>query len=315
MISSFVAGLLALTARFGRWVLVAGLVAGFALPSLALVLQDWIAHLVVLLLFLNALRLVPDDIVGSVRNLPILIGVVLCLQLVLPLIVLGLAGLAGLANNPVTFALVLMACAPSIAGGPGICVLMGFGPTIALRLLIVGTALLPVTVLPVFWLMPEFGAMKDVIATALNLLALILLATLVAILTRRAFFANPGPVFVVNLDGLTAITLAVLVIGLMPALAEAVFQTPLLAAYWILIALAANFGLQLAAFLMLRSRVATNFAVPVSLVAGNRNIVLFLAALPPDITAPIMIFIGCYQLPMYLTPLVMRKVYATAFHV
>ena len=43
--------------------------------------------------------------------------------------------------------------------------------------------------------------------------------------------------------------------------------------------------------------------------AGNRNIALFLVALPPEVTDPILIFIGCYQIPMYLTPMVMARLY------
>jgi ACR3 family arsenite transporter len=31
---------------------------------------------------------------------------------------------------------------------------------------------------------------------------------------------------------------------------------------------------------------------------------LFLVALPETVTAPLLVFIGCYQIPMYLTPLV-----------
>ena len=49
--------------------------------------------------------------------------------------------------------------------------------------------------------------------------------------------------------------------------------------------------------------------VPISIVAGNRNIALFLVALPAEITNPLLIFIGCYQVPMYLTPILMRRLY------
>jgi len=42
-----------------------------------------------------------------------------------------------------------------------------------------------------------------------------------------------------------------------------------------------------------------------SIVAGNRNIALFLIVLPPEVAGPLMIFIGCYQIPMYLTPMVL----------
>ena len=42
---------------------------------------------------------------------------------------------------------------------------------------------------------------------------------------------------------------------------------------------------------------------------GNRNIALFLAALPVGVTEPLLLFIACYQIPMYLTPLIGKPLY------
>ena len=50
-------------------------------------------------------------------------------------------------------------------------------------------------------------------------------------------------------------------------------------------------------------------AGPLAIGAGNRNIALFLVALPPEVLAPLMIFIGCWQLPMYLTPVLLPRLY------
>ena len=47
------------------------------------------------------------------------------------------------------------------------------------------------------------------------------------------------------------------------------------------------------------------------MIAGNRNIALYLVALPAATTDPLLIFIGCYQIPMYLTPIVMHRFYKT----
>ena len=42
------------------------------------------------------------------------------------------------------------------------------------------------------------------------------------------------------------------------------------------------------------------------------SVVVFLVALPPEVIAPLMIFIGCWQLPMYLTPILLPRLYAWA---
>ena len=60
---------------------------------------------------------------------------------------------------------------------------------------------------------------------------------------------------------------------------------------------------------MLRRGPLHPVAGPLAIGAGNRNIALFLVALPPEVLAPLMIFIGCWQLPMYLTPLLLPRLY------
>ena len=75
---------------------------------------------------------------------------------------------------------------------------------------------------------------------------------------------------------------------------------------WLALAFALNFGMQILAHTVLADTIAR---VPVAIIAGNRNVALFLVALPSDITDPLLIFIGCYQLPMYLTPILLRRFY------
>ena len=48
--------------------------------------------------------------------------------------------------------------------------------------------------------------------------------------------------------------------------------------------------------------------VGISVTAGNRNIALFLVSLPAGVIDPVLLFIGCYQVPMYLTPILMRRI-------
>lgn len=293
-------------ARQGRFVLVAGLVAGLALPGLAGVLRPLVPQIVALLLFLAAVRIGRSVFDGAFRALPLTLGVVLALQLVLPLAVLGLAAALGHAHHAVALALVMMCAAPAIVGAPNICLMLGAPPQFAMRLLVVGTALLPLTVLPVFWFLPELGAPGDVFAAALRLLVMILLATGAGFALRHWLWRSPGDRALARLDGVSALVLAVFVIGLMPALSTALREGPWGALGWLVLALTANFGAQLLGRLVL-ARQPDGIRLPVSVIAGNRNIALFLVALPADVMAPVMVFIGCYQIPMFLTPLVMRR--------
>ena len=76
--------LLGLGARYGRSLLVAGLLAGIALPDVALAMKPWLPELVAFLLFVAALRIGPRQALGTLRELPVTAGLALLFQLATP---------------------------------------------------------------------------------------------------------------------------------------------------------------------------------------------------------------------------------------
>ena len=300
---------LLLAARFGPYVLIAGLVVGLAAPSLAQVLSPYMPQLVAVLLFVSVLRIAPQDILGSLSDLPGTVGVVLIMQMITPLTVLGIGSALGLGSSPYLLALILMTAAPSIVGSPNICLMMGVQPGHALRLMVLGTALLPVTVVPVFWWVPGLGEISVVLFAALRLFLVILGVTALAVLVRHWVLRNPSERTKAQMDGASAIALAVFVIGLMPSVSAAASANPGTALGWLGLACLANFGAQIGLYRITRTRMPADRAVPLSVIAGNRNIALYFVSLPSEVIAPLLVFIGCYQIPMYLTPLVMRRFY------
>ena len=300
---------LVLAARHGQWVLVAGLMAGLALPGLAHVLRPWLPALVALLVFLSLLRLKPGALAMALRTLPQTAAIAAVLQLALPLGVWAGAQALGLEAHPASLALVLMCAAPSIMGSPNISMMLGAPPDYALRLMVVGTALLPLTVLPVFAIMPAVQGTAAVGQAAVRLVALIGLSALAAMAVQRVALRHGHPKTHQRLEGVSALALAVFVIGLMPQVSDLALQAPATLVFWLIVAFGANMGGQILAWYLLRGRLPHAQAVPLALITGNRNIALFLVSLPAETTAPIMGFIGCYQLPMYLTPLLMARLY------
>ncbi|MFN3938491.1 MAG: hypothetical protein ACK4KW_13055 [Gemmobacter sp.] len=296
-------------ARAGRWLLVAGLAAGIALPDIAAAMKPWLPELVGFLLFLAALRIGPRAALGALSDLRAVVGVALIYQLVLPVATLTAALAAGIAHLPLATALVLMLSAPSISGSPNLTVLTGNDPTPALRILILGTAILPLTVLPVLWLSPALGTPAEVLGAAARLLLVIALAAAAGFALRSVVMPAPSRAGIEAIDGLSAVAMAVIVVGLMAAVRPALEQQPDRFLLWLSIAFAANFGLQIAAAAILRRSPLAAQRVPLAIVAGNRNIALFLAALPATVTDPILLFIGCYQFPMYLTPILLRRLF------
>ncbi len=289
-----------------------GLVAGLLLPGLAEPMRPFLPPLVMVLLFLTLLRMKPGAILGSLVDLKQVAVTIVSFQLAMPLLVAGVGIVGGWTDTPVFLSLLIMAAAPSISGSPNMCLMMRYPAEYAMRLVVAGTALLPITALPIFWLMPELGDMQAVLMTTLRLFLTIVVAILSAVVLRRTVLREPSNATLLNMEGAATITLAVFVVGLMPSLSAVAIVNPGVAIFWIVFACVINFGAQVVSFRLTRASLPPAKATAVSLIAGNRNIAIFFVALPPELTLPIMVFIGAYQIPMYLTPLIMGRLYRQA---
>lgn len=299
-----------LIARHGRTVLVLGLIAGALLPGLALAMRPWIGWMVASLLFLAALRVGPRQAVGAVGDIGRAAALTLALQVAMPLAAIGTALLLGVAAAPIATFIVLMLAAPPISGSPHLAVMCGDDPGPVLRQLVVGTLFLPATVLPVFWLTPVLGDPAEVLRVAGGLTALIAVAGGGAFLLRSTVLRTPSPTALQAIDAASALTMAIVVIGLMSAVGPAMRESPSSFLLTLALVCALNFVIQVAAALSSRhwgGRVAAT-----GIVSGNRNIALFLSVLPQAAIDPLLLFIGCYQIPMYITPAMLGRFYRWA---
>lgn len=298
--------------RHSRACLVLGLAAGLLLPGLAAALAPWLPLMVAGLLVTTSLRIGHRQALGALGDLRWGLGAVLVLQLLLPLSLLALLSLVGLADRPEALAIVLTASAPAITGCVNLALMMRLDAGRAMQLLVLGTAAFPLTILPVLLILPQLGPVSQVLAAALRLLAVILLSTAAGFALRQWLFPRPSEAQVRALDGLSVLAFSFIVVALMAALTPALRQDPGAVLRWTLLAFALGYLLQLAALMVLRRSPLRALAGPLALAAGNRNIAIFLVALPPEVLAPLMVFIGCWQLPMYLTPLLLPRLYARA---
>jgi ACR3 family arsenite transporter len=300
---------LAACARHGRLLLVAGLMAGVAFPALARAMEPLIGPMIAFLLFLAALRIGPEAAWPGRGRIGRTLALTVALQTVPPVLLLGLLALAGWQDSIVGLGLVLALAAAPITGSPGLAILSGADPAPALRQLVLGTALLPLTVLPVFALMPVFADPEAALAAVGRLLFVIVIAGAGAWLLRRASPRLLAPDALAALDGITTIVMALVVVALMSAVGPAlVAGDPALFAILALV-LAVNFAIQLGVWLLARRLGAGATAPSLAIVAANRNLALFLVALPPETVEALLLFVGCFQVPMYLTPFVMARLY------
>ena len=280
------------------------------MPNVAQILRPWLPQMIAALLFLTAFRIGPNAALGGLADGLSTLKVALLYQVVMPLVALAVFWAVGVSATPFAIAILLMLSAPSVTGSPNLTILLGHNPEPAFRILIIGTAILPLTIIPIFWLSPALGDLSAILIAAFRLLGAIALSVSAAFLLRKFVAPAISSAKIEALDGVMAIALAVIVVGLMAALGPALKSDPVLVLKWLAVALIANLGLQYIAFTVMRLRGKHDVAVQFGIVAGNRNFALFLIALPAATTEPLLIFLGCYQVPMYLTAILMRRVYA-----
>ena len=304
--------LLWLASTHARLCLILGLLGGLLLPGMAAAMVPWLPHMVAGLLTTTALRIGHRAATGAVTDLRWGLGSVVVLQTFLPCALFALLIALGLHRTPAALAIVLTCSAPAITGSVNLALLMRLDAGRMMQILVLGTAAFPLTVLPVLWLLPQLGDPATVIVAALKLLAVIVLATTVGFALRAWLFPHPSEGQIKALDGLSVLAFSLIVVGLMAALNPALHSDPWAVLNWALLAFAISWGLQLLTLLALRRSRLLPVAGTLAIGAGNRNIAIFLVALPPDIIAPLMVFIGSWQLPMYLTPLLLPRLYAWA---
>jgi arsenite transporter len=301
--------MLALASGHARLLLMTGLAAGLLLPALAHAMAPWLPFMVAALLTVTALRIGHHAARGAIRDLRWGLGAVLVLQLGVPLALLALLSLAGLATTPAALAIVLATAAPAISGSTNLALLLGLDAGRMMQIMVLGTAAFPVTVLPLLLLLPQIGALPDVLTSAGVVLLVILTATALGFALRAKLFPAPTPAQIKSLDGASVLAFSIIVVALMAPLNTALREEPVQVALSAGLAFTLSYGLQAATLLSLRRSAFHDFAGPLAIGAGNRNIALFLVALPPDTLAPLLIFIGCWQLPMYLTPVLLPPLY------
>ncbi|PVA09670.1 hypothetical protein DC366_12725 [Pelagivirga sediminicola] len=298
-------------ARHGRWLLIAGLVIGIALPGLARAMAGAIVPLIALLLFFAALRIGPRAAIPRRAALPRALGLTLILQLVAPLVAAGLLTWAGLLHTAGGLGTVLVLAGAPITGAPGLALMSGADPAAALRQLVLGTALLPLTAVPVFALLPIFPDMGAVALGAARLLVVIALAGGSAFALHAAMPQLRRQAAVTAIDGALALSMALVVIGLMAAVGPAILALDMALPTLVALAFALNLGPAIAVWHSSRLALPAPEASALAIAAGNRNLAIFLAALPPEMVTQLLLFVGCYQVPMYLTPLILPRLLAT----
>lgn len=293
-----------------RGALVVGILLCFVVPDLSRFLRPALPFLVPMVLGLAMARI---DLAATLRRalrprrLALLMAICLLLMPVGAALYLGLARLAGL-DPALASALVYLAAAPPIASAGALCFMLGFNAALAVELTVAATLLTPLLGPATVALFLPGAAAIAPLDLAFRLGLMIAAAVLVAVAIRRGVGAARLVRHAGMMDGIGVIALVVFVIPLFDGVPAMILEAPARAAKVLAVAVVANLGITLLvrAALLRGTRLEQADSGAAGVVAGNRTIAIYLAALPPD--PAFALFVALYQVPMLLTPAILQAV-------
>ena len=231
-------------------------------------------------------------------------ALIVVLMVAVPWISLTVARAIGL-SEPAQMALIYAALAPPFASAAAICFLLGANAALALELTILAALVAPLVGPLTAELLLGVDLPIDALSLSARIAIMIGAGALVALAIRRLV----GPARIARnariLDGLAALIMIVFVIPVFDGVADMILASPWTALEVLGLVLATNLMVQVGALFALSPLAGAPSAATIAIAMGNRNVSLYLAALPAN--PYFSLFVALYQLPMYLTPVVMRR--------
>lgn len=289
---------------------------GFSLvvPQISRMAAPILQYVIVVILALAFIRIDLARALALWRRADRLVVTLLLLLVVTPVAVFFVARGLGLSPELVLM-VTLVAAGPPLASGANFAYLLDLDAEWAVNLVVAGTLAVPFLAPPLVFGLLGLALEVEVLSVLGRLAAVVAMAMAIAWGVRRLLgqrrLARSGAVQ----DGVATLVLIVFLVAVMDGIPQRITAAPGTVAVLLLAAFAINFGLPLiiaAGLLLGRVRFAGTGATTIATVAmfsGNRNLALFLTALPATLVAQVAPFVALYQIPIYLTPLVMGPVY------
>lgn len=282
----------------------AGILAGLILPDLAAILRPVMEVFVVLLMTLAYSRLDWSGI-RTISGKPLLTAMILLWVLAA---VPGLSAAAGWAlalPSVLLTAIILNAIAPPITSSVPFCQLLGLDAALALRVTLIATLLMPVTVPASILLLLGVTIDLDPGEFALRAAVFIGLPLVLSWLIRRSPRLTARLNRGTEVDGITAFILMIIAIGIMDGVTARILAEPTEA----LAILAAAFGVSIL-FHGLSGlvfwRLGERTAISIALTSGSRNLVLMLVIIGDAMGPAFGLYVALGQVPIYLMPAIIQ---------
>lgn len=290
-----------------RLILAAGIFAGLALPALAALLRPLVEAAVVASLSLSMLRLDWSAVFALGRRPLRTVAALGWILLLAPLLTYATVTSLGLPPG-LSVALVFAAAAPPVTASPAFALLLGLDAALALVLLVMGTELLPLTLMAVaFWLL-DLELSIGLGPFLLRVAVYIVLPFAISAAARRFIQRERLDAHAVEINGLIVLALVVFAIAIMDGVAARLLAEPWTVAGFTASAFVLNMVLQgigAGLFFWLGWR----GALTMGLSSGYRNMAIMLV-LTAGMAGPDMwLYVAIAQFPIFVMPMVTNPLY------
>ena len=295
-------------ARHGGTLLAGCIFVGVAIPPLAALLRETLTVTVAGLMTLVLLRIDLAQVVAYLHR-PLLVGWLLVwLLLACPLLMYGLVWLAGL-HDPLGAALVIMATGCAATSSPAFARLVGLDASISLVAALLSTLLVPFTAPPLALGLLGLDLAISVGGLMARLALIVGLPLLLALAIRRVVPPARLSDWSGRIDGTVVVLLVMYGIGVMDGMQARLLTEPTWVVSGLTLAFLGNFGLN-ALTVLACLPAGRRVSLAAGLLSGNRNMALYLAVLPAETDARILLFFALCQFPLFLSPFLLRPIYS-----
>lgn len=294
--------------RHGGMLLAAAILAPVFHGPLAELFRPVVTPSVAVLMTLVLLRIDPAQVIAWLKRPGVVALVSAWMLLVSPLIVFGVTRAVGL-DGALGAGVTLVAASCAVTTASAFARLVGLDAEISLVVSVVTTALLPFTAPPIALGLLGLDLNISVGALMLRLLMIIGLPAVAAFVLRRWLGQGRLDRAAKPLDGAVVFILVLFAFGVMDGVNARLLADPLWLIGGIAVAVAGSLGLNLLTTLAMVPLLGRHTGLSAGLLAGNRNQAVFLAVLPAGADPDVLLFFGIGQIPMYLGPFVLRRIY------
>lgn len=299
--------LLTESARRGAVLLAVGIFGGALIPPLAAAFHPAVAPIVFAMMTLIFLRV---DLEGTLLHLrrPARVAlIVVALLVISPVLMAVLVEPLGL-DRGITAGLVIFAAGCAATSSPAFARMVGLDADLSLVVSLVSTVLVPLTAPPLVAWLTGVDLAIGTAAFMSRLLLVVGLPAVISLVLRRLLGPPRLLLWGAAVDGALVLLVVGYGFGVMDGLQIRLAADPAWVAAALVAAFLANYGLNAVTTLALRP-LGARPAATAGLMAGNRNMALFLAVLPAGADPRVALFFGLCQFPLFLSPFLLRPLY------